>query len=184
MKNKCPRCGIKQDGLAECEICGLKFYEFDDAKEIKTKTSTKSNYYFLPVLILAFGIVSWFYFKPESVKSTVVGKIRWFTDYQQGLSVARETGQPVMLFFSAQWCPTCKSLINSAFSDNRVVKACRKIVPVYVDVDQNPSLSADYQIRYVPTVFLLNSQGQPVAKLVGSSDAGDYIAAIKKISAR
>jgi transcription elongation factor Elf1 len=23
MKKKCPRCGIKQDGLVECEICGL-----------------------------------------------------------------------------------------------------------------------------------------------------------------
>jgi uncharacterized Zn finger protein (UPF0148 family) len=25
MKKKCPRCGIKQDGLVECEICGLFF---------------------------------------------------------------------------------------------------------------------------------------------------------------
>jgi hypothetical protein len=36
MKKKGPRCGIKQDGLVDCEICGLIFDEFEGAKGTKT----------------------------------------------------------------------------------------------------------------------------------------------------
>jgi protein disulfide-isomerase len=170
MKKKCPRCGIKQDGLVECEICGLIFDEFDGAGSGKTNRPTKPRVFILLVLILAAGTVGWFYSAPGSDQGTKIGKIQWFTDYEQGLSDARETGQPVMLFFSATWCLSCKSLINGAFSDNRVVKASSKVIPVYVDVDKNPRIAADYQIREVPTVFFLNHQGQGVAKFVGQFD--------------
>ena len=184
MKNRCPRCDIKQDGSVECEICGYIFDEFDGARSIKTRKPTKSKYYFLLIFILAAGMVWWFYFKPGSVKGAVIGKIRWFTDYKQGLSAAEERRQPVMLFFSAQWCPSCKSLIKNAFSDDRVVKASSKLIPVFVDVDQNPLISAEYQIRWVPTVYFLNHRGQPVTKLEGPYGTRDYIDAIDKVVAR
>lgn len=119
----------------------------------------------------------------DTAKSAVIGKIRWITDYNQGLSFARENGHPVMLFFAASWCGSCKSIINTAFSNKRVVQASEKLIPIYVDVDQNRQIMANYKIRGVPTVYFLNHQGQTITKLVGPYETHTYQNAIDKTTA-
>ena len=31
------------------------------------------------------------------------GKVKWETDYRKGLSRAKDTGQPMLLYFGADW---------------------------------------------------------------------------------
>ena len=184
MKKKCPRCGTKLAGLVECEICGFIFDEFDSAKNLKTRASIKSKNYFFLIFILAAGMVSWYHFKLGPEKGTLIGKIRWIMDYRQGMSIAGETGKPVMLFFAASWCASCKSVINTAFSDPQVVKATENLIPIYVDADQNRQLLANYNVRGVPTVLFLTRQGQFTQKLEGPYDTRDYKDAIDKVTGR
>jgi len=60
-----------------------------------------------------------------------------------------------LLVFSASWCGSCKSMspiveeVSSMMSD--------RFNAIKVDVDDSPSHAADYGIRSVPTMVLVNN---------------------------
>jgi len=58
-----------------------------------------------------------------------------------------------ILYFSATWCGPCKNF-------KPIMESVSNSIPVqFVDVDQNPTLAAQYNIRSIPTlVFLKNGQ--------------------------
>jgi thioredoxin len=58
-----------------------------------------------------------------------------------------------ILYFSATWCGPCKNF-------KPIMESISNSIPVqFIDVDQNPTLSAQYSIRSIPTlVFLKNGQ--------------------------
>lgn len=67
-----------------------------------------------------------------------------------------------ILKFSAAWCGPCKSM--SAVLG-------RLTLPVGVseiDVDENHELAAQYAIRGVPTLVLVDDKGTELSRLVGS----------------
>ena len=67
-----------------------------------------------------------------------------------------------ILKFSAAWCGPCKSM-SAVLS--------RLTLPVDVneiDVDENHELAAQYAIRGVPTLVLVDDKGTELSRLVGS----------------
>jgi thioredoxin 1 len=65
-----------------------------------------------------------------------------------------------ILYFSATWCQPCKNF-------KPVIEHVSRELPVqFVDVDTSPDLVAEYGIRSVPTVILLNN-GQVLSKQAG-----------------
>lgn len=72
-----------------------------------------------------------------------------------------------ILKFSASWCGPCKSM---AAVLNRIN------LPVAVqeiDVDDNHEQAAQYAIRGVPTLILVDSTGKEVSRLVGSKNEAE-----------
>ena len=66
-----------------------------------------------------------------------------------------------ILYFSAAWCGPCKTLgpiIESLSGQINYEK---------VDVDNNHSLSAQYGVRNIPTLILLDETGETKGRLVG-----------------
>jgi thioredoxin len=65
-----------------------------------------------------------------------------------------------ILYFSATWCGPCKNF-------KPIMESVSNSIPVqFVDVDQNPTLAAQYNIRSIPTLIFLKD-GQEVNKRPG-----------------
>ena len=65
-----------------------------------------------------------------------------------------------ILYFSSAWCQPCKNF-------KPIMESISNSIPVqFVDVDENPQLSAQYNIRSIPTLIFLKD-GQEVNKKPG-----------------
>lgn len=78
-----------------------------------------------------------------------------------------QASKPVLVDFSATWCPPCKMLepivqrISLEYHD--------KLDVFKVDIDENPGLSTRFSISGVPTMMVFRN-GKEVKKLVGFRD--------------
>jgi thioredoxin 1 len=65
-----------------------------------------------------------------------------------------------ILYFSATWCGPCKNF-------KPIMESVSNSIPVqFIDVDQNPTLAAQYNIRSIPTLVFLKD-GQEINKKPG-----------------
>jgi thioredoxin 1 len=65
---------------------------------------------------------------------------------------------PVLIDFHADWCGPCKTLAPIIKQVKDVLGEEIKIIKI--DVDKNPSIAAQYQVKGVPTLILFKAQQQ------------------------
>lgn len=108
------------------------------------------------------------------------GKIAWLRDPQFALAKAKVEGRPVMLFFSAEFCGFCRQLGASALSDEKVVAASQRLIPVYVDCTkkgEQTELLNRYKVGGFPTILYLDPDGN----LLREMETRDASAIVKDI---
>ena len=76
-----------------------------------------------------------------------------------------DTNQKHVLIFSAQWCMPCKQMASHVWSDSSVKSELSKYTSVqHIDVDDPSSIemARAYRVAGVPTVVVVDSDGQPL----------------------
>ena len=74
-----------------------------------------------------------------------------------------QADEPVMLEFTADWCPACRTM------ESTVDRLVRNGYPVKrVVVDRNQELISRFQVVQLPT-FLMVKDGKELARLVGAT---------------
>ncbi|MGW6421696.1 thioredoxin family protein [Nocardia sp. NPDC055053] len=76
-----------------------------------------------------------------------------------------DAGLPVLVEFTAAWCPPCK-MIEPVLDELAREEAGRMAI-VTIDVDANPQTTADYAVLSMPTLMLFRD-GIPVRTVVGA----------------
>lgn len=89
-----------------------------------------------------------------------------FRPYSEAaLSRAVETGAPVMIDFSAEWCTYCLKLDRETFPDPKVLAEGERFVRLRADLTDGGSLQArsiqhKYRIKGLPTIVFIDSTGR------------------------
>ncbi|MEE9368618.1 MAG: thioredoxin fold domain-containing protein [Pontiella sp.] len=121
----------------------------------------------------------------------------WMTDFEKAKEVAKEKNLPILIDFSgSDWCGWCIKLDKEVFSQQAFKDYAKdNLVMVLADFPsdkskqseelqaQNEKLAKEFDVQGFPTVYILNSDGKPIAK-TGYEPGGPeaYIANIKKLT--
>lgn len=96
------------------------------------------------------------------VSSTNAQQIGWLTDYKTAHKLAVETGKPMLLDFTANWCKPCRQMEKEFWSRAEIIELSKDFVCVKVDVEKNKSLAEKYVVAALPNVILTDSWGNGV----------------------
>jgi len=87
--------------------------------------------------------------------------VNWRTDLDLALEEAAQADRPVLVDFTASWCPPCQVMKQEVWSDETIGQiANERFIPVLVDVDDQPMTAGRYGIQTIPTIMILDSDGQ------------------------
>ena len=89
-----------------------------------------------------------------------LSSVAWRDLGEQSFLASRTEGKPVLLALTASWCHWCHVMDQTSYSDPKVIELINKwFIPVRVDADQRPDLSARYNQGGFPSVAFLDRDG-------------------------
>jgi thiol:disulfide interchange protein DsbD len=152
--------------------------------------------FFLLALIFAGnGLASYIAEKiTENTATATMGEsdsqINWLPFSDETLAQAVQQNKPVMIDFYADWCLPCKELDKFTFSQPEVIELSRKFYMLKVDLTRasdplSRELTNRFQIKGVPTLLFLSSQGNELSDLrvVGFMEKEEFLPIMQKAEA-
>ena len=89
-----------------------------------------------------------------------------------------ESNDIVLVDFYADWCGPCQQMKPILVDVKKNIGDQARIVKI--DVDKYQDISAEYQVRSIPTLILFKN-GEPVWRQAGVVQAADLVTIINKI---
>lgn len=124
------------------------------------------NIFLIPLLLLA-----------PLVSYSASGKVTSVTEATYDNEVLLFDDLPVLMIFSAPWCPTCKALDLNL--PELAEQFAGKLKIVRIDTTYSPNLSNQFRINGIPDLFLMK-RGHAVNHEIGLYKKEDVIRFIEK----
>ena len=116
-----------------------------------------------------------------ATKTDKVSAGKWLDSFDEAKKLAIEKNIPIILHFEAVWCGACRQMDPAVLNQPTVLNHLgTTVVGVRIDADHDPDLIAKYGISSLPTEVVIGSDGQEIARYVGSATLSEYMARLNK----
>jgi thiol-disulfide isomerase/thioredoxin len=94
--------------------------------------------------------------------------VNWNSNLREAAAMAKQSGRPMLIKVSAEWCGYCQQMKRETFADSRVVRDIRRnFVAVDLDADTNESIVKQLRITSLPTVLIVSPDLRILAREEG-----------------
>jgi thioredoxin-like negative regulator of GroEL len=97
----------------------------------------------------------------------------WFTSMEDAQKEALSTHKLILVDFTAKWCGPCKQMDLNAWNDVQIQTILKDFVTLKIDVDVNRDIAFKYQIRLLPSIFIIDPNGKIIHQFTGYQTASD-----------
>lgn len=132
--------------------------------------------FWLTFLVVSLGYAWYCFYVPGN-------EIAWADDYGEAQQLAGESGRPIILFFTGEWCVPCRVMKRSVWADEVVREAVNAaFVPVTIDVgDPAATVVVDrYGVRATPHTIITDAQGNVLDQAAGGIDKSGFLALLER----
>ena len=114
------------------------------------------------------------------------GSPKFVTSYRKALSESEKTGKPIILIFSATWCPPCQNMKKNVYPSADVTPFHDKFIWAYLDADdnQNEKAAKKFSVNGIPHIEFLDKTGESLDKQVGGSQPASFAKKLETLLAK
>ncbi len=112
-------------------------------------------------------------------------KCFWFTNWDEARAAAIETGRPLLIHFSSQYCAPCRQMETTVFTEAAVqILAGSYFAAVKVDGSKSAKLCNFFKVEKFPTDLIVAPSGDVLARHTGFQDANQYCSFLGRAAAK
>ena len=137
----------------------------------KRKSHLFRRFFWLSFLVVSL-IYAWYSFYVPS------NEVVWAEDFASAKQLASESGKPMLLFFTAEWCVPCRIMKREVFADEGVMRTINAtLVPVmiYQDDPGGDELFKKYNIGGTPITIVTDAMGNVRNYAVGGIGKSEFL---------
>lgn len=115
-------------------------------------------------------------------------RVDWESDFEKGLSRARDEQKLLLVDFSAEWCPVCSKMDKTTYSDKRIVTLLKQYVAVRINIENDQDLADEFDgnaRKYggsgVPTTLILDADGSEIFREHGFLSADKLLSLLESL---
>jgi thiol:disulfide interchange protein len=99
------------------------------------------------------------------------GSPEFVTSYAAALKASKESGEPVVLLFSAGWCPPCPANKHNVYPSAAVKPFHDRFVWAYLDADEeaNVTVMEKFGVTGIPHIQFLDKTGKSLGSTIGGT---------------
>ncbi|QEG20740.1 thioredoxin family protein [Mariniblastus fucicola] len=110
--------------------------------------------------------------------------IAWADEFPSGQQQSVQSGKPMVLFFTGEWCVPCRIMKRTVWADDEVESIVNaSFTPVLIDMGK-PGDSAEaierYRAHITPTTIITDAEGNVIEEVRGAMSKSEFLALLKK----
>lgn len=111
--------------------------------------------------------------------------VNWSDDVESSLRVANESGQLVLMKFTADWCGYCKKMERETFTKPAVAGLVNQnFVPLLIDADKHQMLVQRLKIQGLPAVLVVSPQMVILKRIEGYQTEKKLLPQLRQVIAQ
>lgn len=141
-------------------------------------------------LLIVFAVIAYSTAKNSSEDSSTSeitntsASIEWQStkSMAHALELAKETGKPILIDVSTDWCGYCKKMKKNVYTDTDVIsKVTNDYIPLALNGEKGEGIAfvKKHRISGYPTQIILDKEGKVINRHVGYTNAEGFLAFIK-----